>query len=238
MNSNLLTELAARINEAYEAVASAQKGTFEFAIKTGELLQEAKNKVKHGEWSKWRELNCPKIPARTAAAYMQLAKHQSRLGPNRQRAADLSIRRALRAIKPGQKTRQQPKKSKPDLEGLLHDLAADELLAALEAARWDADKLTAFAHCITRAKEVQGGFSKKCTKGEAPEQVQPEPDAVKSILMDIAIYVVERDGRVEPNDYNWRLLVLRAKVMLESKALATGFSPTSSEPESPSKSPL
>ena len=55
MNSNLLTELAARINEAYEAVASAQKGTFEFAIKTGELLQEAKNKVKHGEWSKWRE---------------------------------------------------------------------------------------------------------------------------------------------------------------------------------------
>jgi len=135
---------------------------------------------------------------------MQLAKHKSRLGPNRQRAADLSIRGALRAIKPGQKTRQQPKKSKPDLEGLLHDLAADELLAALEAARWDADKLTAFAHCITRAKEVQGGFSKKCTKGEAPEQVQPEPDAVKSILMDIAIYVVERDGRVEPNDYNWR----------------------------------
>ena len=68
MNSNLLTELAARINEAYEAVASAQKGTLEFAIKTGELLQEAKNKLKHGEWSKWRELNCPKIPGRTAAA--------------------------------------------------------------------------------------------------------------------------------------------------------------------------
>jgi hypothetical protein len=96
MNSNLLTELAARINEAYEVVASAQKGTLECAIKTGELLQEAKNKLKkHGEWSKWRELNCPKIPARTAAAYMQLAKHQSRLGPNRQRAADLSIRGAL-----------------------------------------------------------------------------------------------------------------------------------------------
>ena len=72
----------------------------------------------------------------------------------------------------------------------------------------------------------------------APEQDRPEPNELNSILMDIAIYVVERDGRVEPNDYNWRLLVLRAKVMLESKALATGFSPTSSEPESPSKSPL
>ena len=218
MNSNLLTELAARINEAYEAVASAQKGTFEFAIKTGELLQEAKNKVKHGEWSKWRELNCPKIPARTAAAYMQLAKHQSRLGPNRQRAADLSIRGALREIKPGQKTRQQPKKSKPDLERLLHDLDADELLAALEAARWDADKLTAFAHCIVA---VQGGSSKKCTNGKVPEQVRPEPDELNSILMDIAIYVVERDGKVDPNDQNWRLLVLRAKAMLEFKASAT-----------------
>jgi hypothetical protein len=32
--------------------------------------------------------------------------------------------------------------------------------------------------------------------------------------------VVERDGRVDPNDQNWRLLVLRAKTMLEFKASA------------------
>ena len=232
MISNSLTELAARINEAYEAVASAQKGTLEYAIKTGELLQEAKNNLKHGEWSKWLELNCPNIPARTATDYMKLAEHQSRLGPNRQRAADLSIRGALRAIKPGPKTRQQPKESKPDLEGLLHDLAADELLTALEAARWDAEKLTALAHCIKRAKAtvaVQGGSSKKCTKGEAPEQVQPEPDAVKSMLMDIAIYAVERDGKVDSSDYDWRLLVLRAKAMLEFKALSSGLLPVARE---------
>jgi hypothetical protein len=226
MISNSLTELAVRINEAHEAVTSAQKGTLEYAIKTGELLQEAKNKLKHGGWSKWRELNCPNIPARTATDYMQLAEHQSRLGPNRQRAADLSIRGALRAIKPVPKTRQQPKKSKPDLEGLLHDLAADELLTALEAARWDTEKLTALAHCIVA---VQGGSSKKCTKGEAPEQVQPEPDALNSILMDIAIYVVEREGRVDPNDFNWRLLVLRAKAMLEFKAAATWLLPVARE---------
>ena len=42
MNSNLLTELAARINEAYEVVASAQKGTLECAIKTGELRATAR----------------------------------------------------------------------------------------------------------------------------------------------------------------------------------------------------
>ena len=148
MISDSLTELATRINEAYEAVASAQKGTLEYAIKTGELLQEAKNRLKHGEWSNWLELNCPNMPARTATDYMKLAKHQSRLGPNRQRAAYLSIRSALRAIKPEPKTRQKPKKSKPDLEGLLHDLAPDELLTALEAARWDAEKLLTLAHCI------------------------------------------------------------------------------------------
>ena len=77
MISNSLTELAARINEAYEAVASAQKGTLEYAVKTGELLQEAKNKLKHGKWSKWLVINCPNIPARTATDYMKLAEHQS-----------------------------------------------------------------------------------------------------------------------------------------------------------------
>jgi hypothetical protein len=55
----------------------------------------------------------------------------------------------LRAIKPQPepKTRQKPKKSKPDLEALLHDLAPDELLTALEAG-WDAEKLMTLAHCI------------------------------------------------------------------------------------------
>jgi hypothetical protein len=149
MSSDSLTDLAARINEAYEAVTAAQKGTLEYAIKTGELLQEAKNRLKHGEWSKWLELNCPNISARTATDYMKLAEHQSRLGPNQQRAAELSsIRGALKAIKPRPKTRQKAKKSRPDLEGLLHDLAADELLTALEAARWDEEKLMTLAHCI------------------------------------------------------------------------------------------
>jgi hypothetical protein len=131
-----------------------------------------------------------------------------------------------------EKTKQQPKKSKPDLEELLRDLGTDELLTALEAARWDTEKLTALAHCIERAKApvaVQGGSSKKSIKEEAPEQVQPEPDEVKSMLMDIAIYAVKRDGKVHPNDYNWRLRVLRAKAMLEFKARDSGLLPVARE---------
>ena len=64
-----------------------------------------------------------------------------------------------------------------------------------------------------------------------PEQVQPEktillPDAVKSILLDIAIYVVERDGVVDPKDDNWMLLVLRAKAMFVFEASAAGLLPS------------
>jgi ParB family chromosome partitioning protein len=77
-------------------------------------------------------------------------------------------------------------------------------------------------------------LSEKCTKGEAPEQVQPEetillPDRMKSMLMDIAIYAVEREGRVDPNDSKWRLLVLQARAMLEFKASATGLLPVARE---------
>jgi hypothetical protein len=120
--------------------------------------------------------------------------------------------------------------------GLLHDLAADELHTALEAAGWDAEKLTALVHCIKREKAtgpLQGGSSKNCTKGEgptAPEQVQPEetillPDAVKSILLEIANYAVERDGKLHPNDGKWRLLVLRAKAMFAFEASAAELLP-------------
>ena len=87
-------------------------------------------------------------------------------------------------------------------------------------------------HCIEKAKApvaVQGGSSKTSIKEEAPEQVQPEPDEVKSMLMDIAIYAVKRDGKVHPNDYNWRLRVLRAKAMLEFKARDSGLLPVARE---------
>ena len=83
------------------------------------------------------------------------------------------------------------------------------------------------------AAGITPGSSKKRTKAggpTAPEQIQPEatillPDAVKSMLLDIAIYVVERDGRVDPNDDNWMLLVLRAKAMFVFEAEAAGLLP-------------
>ena len=83
----------------------------------------------------------------------------------------------------------------------------------------------------------QGGSSKKCAKAEGPtvpEQVQPEktillPEAVKNILLDIAIYVVERDGMVDPKDDNWMLLVLRAKAMFVFEASAAGLLPVARE---------
>jgi hypothetical protein len=61
------------------------------------------------------------------------------------------------------------------------------------------------------------------------EETIPLPDAVKSMLLEIAIYAVERDGRVDPNDYHWRLLVLRAKAMFQFEASAAGGLPLARE---------
>ena len=100
----------------------------------------------------------------------------------------------------------------------------------------------------------QRGLSKKRTKAEG--LTAPEQETIKEwnqMLLKIVSYVLERDGRVDPNDNEWMLLVGRAKLMF--KALASGLvpiarerwralandygwpiasSPTSSEPESKS----
>jgi hypothetical protein len=104
------------------------------------------------------------------------------------------------------------------------------------------------------AIKPQRGSSKKRTKAEG--LTAPEQETIKEwnqMLLKIVSYVLERDGRVDPNDNEWMLLVGRAKLMF--KALASGLvpiarerwralandygwpiasSPTSSEPESKS----
>jgi hypothetical protein len=89
----------------------------------------------------------------------------------------------------------------------------------------------------TAAFKPQRGSSKKRTNTEgptAPEQVQPQetiqlPDEMKRMLLDIGIYVIARDGSVDPNDDEWRLLVLRAKAMFVFLASEAGLLPIDRE---------
>lgn len=96
--------LARKITEAHEAAeetAADAKGAAQHALgyadKAGELLTEAKGKVGHGGWGDWLAENVP-FSERTARNYMKLHKSFASLIPNRQRAADLSMREAMRLL--------------------------------------------------------------------------------------------------------------------------------------------
>ncbi len=76
--SNSLAEIAERIRSEHGEVGAALTRGIVHAITAGELLIEAKAKLKHGQWEPWLAENCA-IPARTARHYMRLAKHKDKL---------------------------------------------------------------------------------------------------------------------------------------------------------------
>jgi hypothetical protein len=93
-----LTDLARQIDEAAFAAEGSARSAMQYAIRTGNLLNEAKQLVPHGEWDHWLRSNCALAP-RTAQAYMRLANRLPELPPEEaQRVADLPVREAVRAI--------------------------------------------------------------------------------------------------------------------------------------------
>lgn len=100
-SANVIDEsLIDEINRQHKTVEDAAARTLEHAIECGRLLATAKDRVGHGEWLRWLGDNFDGSE-RTARDYMRLHEHADRLGgANRQRAADLSIRAALRELAP------------------------------------------------------------------------------------------------------------------------------------------
>lgn len=77
---NRLTKLARDIRKLHESTDSLAKlardkchEALAEALLLGQALNEVKQIVGHGNWLKWLEENCPKVPERTARRYMQLA---------------------------------------------------------------------------------------------------------------------------------------------------------------------
>jgi len=100
-----VAELAQRINSRVTMAETHAKKALEYALEIGELLDQARRQVAHGQWEQWLTANC-NLAMRTARAYMQLAKAYPTLPePERQRVADLPVREAIRAVT----TVQQPK---------------------------------------------------------------------------------------------------------------------------------
>jgi hypothetical protein len=91
-----LTELIEQINAAHEQCRQAYQSSLAHARRCGELLIEAKSQVQHGEWLTWLNVNCT-VAARTAQAYMQVARDWSKLEESAT-VADLSLKDALKLL--------------------------------------------------------------------------------------------------------------------------------------------
>lgn len=90
-----LDDLARGINEAHDACLTARRSATARAREAGELLEEAKARVKHGEWLPWLKTNCPEVTERTAQLYMLVARRWATLAAKAQRAADLPLRKTV-----------------------------------------------------------------------------------------------------------------------------------------------
>ena len=91
--SNSLTDLAARIKAEHEAVSVALKDSVRHAIAAGEMLIEAKEQLKHGQWLPWLNEHCT-ISERTAQLYMRTARNREAIEANAQSVADLTLNEA------------------------------------------------------------------------------------------------------------------------------------------------
>jgi Protein of unknown function (DUF3102) len=106
-----LDELAEQIKKAHAVVLDHARDVVRHAIFAGELLNRAKARVGHGEFTSWREKNC-ELPKRTAERYQRLADKrqmiEEELKTKSATVADMTLRQAERLI-----TNQSPKQPKP-----------------------------------------------------------------------------------------------------------------------------
>jgi hypothetical protein len=93
-----LGALAQRIEAEHSAVANALQSALAHAIAAGELLIEAKRKVRHGQWLEWLTANCS-VPKRTAAHYMALARRRQKLCDQNGNVLPISVNHAAFLLK-------------------------------------------------------------------------------------------------------------------------------------------
>jgi len=71
-----LVALAARATAAHRAVGRQMRGALRSAVEAGEVLNEAKAQLPHGEWIRWVEQTAG-IPRRTATHYRRIASKRA-----------------------------------------------------------------------------------------------------------------------------------------------------------------
>jgi len=106
ITKNNLAELARKIKAEHKAVLAGVRATLQHARNCGLLLIQAKREAAHGTWYDWVEVCCG-FSERPATDYMRVAEHWKLLS-DRQHAADLSIRGALKMLSEKKKAETTP----------------------------------------------------------------------------------------------------------------------------------
>jgi hypothetical protein len=104
-----LNGLAQQINTEHQLVLSSGQSTMAHAVRTGELLIDAKKKCKHGQWLPWVEAECEFTP-RMATNYMRAAQYHDKQVANKKHASDLlpDLTRIIGGRAKGDSTRELP----------------------------------------------------------------------------------------------------------------------------------
>jgi hypothetical protein len=102
-STSVLPELAERILIEHKAVEAAARSALEHAHAAGVMLIQAKDAVGHGHFGAWLAENFERgdgtrLSARTAQAYMRVAKRWAELEAKAQSTADLSLNDALQLL--------------------------------------------------------------------------------------------------------------------------------------------
>jgi hypothetical protein len=71
-------DLAKRINEKYSEIVASLRTTFIRAVEIGELLEQAKDRVGHGNFEVWLSSHC-QLSFSTARRYMKLAEDRPKI---------------------------------------------------------------------------------------------------------------------------------------------------------------
>lgn len=112
----LLDDLAEAINAEHRRAQEAMQSSLAHALRCGELLNQAKSQLKHGDWLPWLASNC-EFSDRTARAYMRVARNQSELSKSAT-IANLTFTNALGLLAKPKEELQAESTENPDFPKL------------------------------------------------------------------------------------------------------------------------
>lgn len=177
-----LDAIAARANDAHRQVNRSSSETLSLAKQAGEILQEAKSDLKHGEWIPWLESNF-EGSVRTAQLYLQVFENWAQLEANTQHVSHLSLRGALASI--------SDKEPSPDMSEL-HDSVETITKAVLKTLSKSGQSLKTVKH---KAEAISETILTGAVNTPTGEQV-PATDYIASDVVER-----ERQATIRQRDH-------------------------------------